>query len=218
MREWASLLALCCAVARSAVCAALGAQGCVAEPCGGIEADAGAGEAALWQEKSLAAQGCMAEACASIDADDDVAKVTLLQVQSRIHANVSWLRTEFYFGLSWTAANGTTVDIPLDSFRQFLAETITPAFPDGLTWSVAHGQYMLKSGEEVLENSVSLIVYHHEDAATSAKVEEVASAYADSFRQESVMVVDDKLGVRFVEGRQNAREDPSRVEEHARTS
>lgn len=93
--------------------------------------------------------------------------------------------TEFrmFFGL--TDRHGKVVTE--DEWQRFLADTITPRFPAGLTVFDARGQWQPPSGElkrgpvKVVMGAVSA------DAAKSMKlVDEISAAYAKRFNQEAV--------------------------------
>jgi hypothetical protein len=73
-------------------------------------------------------------------------------------------------------------------WQRFLAEVVTPRFPNGFSVSSGYGQYRMKNGEIVKEKNWVVVVYftgwspEHERA-----IEEVLETYKRWFRQESVM-------------------------------
>lgn len=74
-------------------------------------------------------------------------------------------------------------------WQQFLAEVITPRFPEGLTaWSAA-GQWRNPSGELQKEDSYVLHVVHKDEAKYETAVHEIVDAYKTRFRQEAVLRV-----------------------------
>ncbi|MGD9563348.1 MAG: DUF3574 domain-containing protein [Pyrinomonadaceae bacterium] len=97
-------------------------------------------------------------------------------------------RTELYFGLS--KPDGTMVSD--DDWKAFLAEVVTPRFPDGFTVLKGMGQYRTKSGRIVSEPSeVVIFLYAGRDKrASRTKIEEIRAAYVKRFDQESVLRVD----------------------------
>jgi hypothetical protein len=99
-----------------------------------------------------------------------------------------FLRTELYFGRS--KLNGTNISD--DDWNRFLAEVVTPRFPDGFTVLKASGQYRDKSGKIITEPSEVLIFLYDRNSRISSrrKIEEIRSAYMKQFSQESVLRMD----------------------------
>jgi Protein of unknown function (DUF3574) len=97
-------------------------------------------------------------------------------------------RTELYFGRS--KPDGTLVSD--EDWKRFLAETVTPRFPDGFTVLDGSGQYRDKSGRTVKETSNILIfLYPKKGRRTShLEIDEIRAAYIKQFNQESVLRVD----------------------------
>lgn len=94
-------------------------------------------------------------------------------------------RSVLYFG---AAIPGSTDTVDGVEWQAFLDTEVTPRFPDGLTWFDAHGQWRGQDGRIVGEPSRVLILLHGEDAAATASVEAIRSAYKQAFAQEAVMV------------------------------
>ena len=81
-----------------------------------------------------------------------------------------------------------TVEVVTDTaWREFLAEEITPRFPDGLTVLDAAGQWRDASGAIVRERSKLLIVLAAPGEAGMRRTDEIARAYKRAFGQESVL-------------------------------
>jgi hypothetical protein len=97
-------------------------------------------------------------------------------------------RTELYFGRS--KPDGTLVSD--EDWKLFLADTVTPRFPDGFTALRAIGQYREKSGRIISEPSEVLIFLYpgRTKKESRAKIEEIRAAYIKRFNQESVLRVD----------------------------
>jgi hypothetical protein len=75
------------------------------------------------------------------------------------------------------------------AFAEFLAQDITPGFPDGLTAIDARGQWRDGSGALVREPSkLVLIVFADDDAQKRAALVTIADSYKRKFRQTSVLV------------------------------
>ena len=85
-----------------------------------------------------------------------------------------------------------------EDWQQFLGEVVTPRFPEGFTVLSGYGQYMMKNGEIVKEQSWTIIV--HLPALTIEKdraIEEIIAAYKQRFKQESVLRATSKARVRL---------------------
>jgi len=89
-----------------------------------------------------------------------------------------------YFGTAMPSGQVSAAD-----WQQFLAEVITPRFPEGLTaWSAA-GQWQNPSGELQKEDSYVLHVVHKDETKYETAVHEIVDAYKTRFRQEAVLRV-----------------------------
>lgn len=97
-------------------------------------------------------------------------------------------RTELYFGFN--KKNGGQVTD--DEWRQFLAEVVTPRFPDGFTVLESAGQFRSTSGTIVRERGRVLILLYPKKSRSASrfKIEEIRAAYCKSFDQESVLRMD----------------------------
>ena len=81
-----------------------------------------------------------------------------------------------------------TVEVVTDgAWRAFLAEEITPRFPDGLTVVDAAGQWRDASGAIVRERSKLLIVLAAPGGEGMRRTDEIVQAYKRAFGQESVL-------------------------------
>ena len=78
-----------------------------------------------------------------------------------------------------------------DEWQKFVADFVTPRFPDGFTVDDALGQY-LDGKTLVREKSKQLILIYPRKFKTSSnrKIEEIRSAYIKAFDQKSVLRVD----------------------------
>ncbi|GAB3879839.1 DUF3574 domain-containing protein [Kibdelosporangium lantanae] len=93
-----------------------------------------------------------------------------------------WKRTELYFGGS--KPDGSVIT-PAE-FESFVDKQVTPAFPDGLTWLPAHGQWM--GGKE--DSYVVIIFYPLTNRHANKDIEEIRTDYKTEFHQESVLRAD----------------------------
>ena len=74
-------------------------------------------------------------------------------------------------------------------WNAFVAEVVTPRFPDGFTVWRSSGHWKGDDGVAVSEDSCVLEIVHPVDAASEAKLTEIAQAYRQRFNQEAVMGV-----------------------------
>ena len=74
-------------------------------------------------------------------------------------------------------------------WRAFLAEEITPRFPDGLTVVDAAGQWRGASGTMERERTKMLLILAAPGAVGLRRIDEIAEAYERTFGQESVLRV-----------------------------
>jgi len=89
-----------------------------------------------------------------------------------------------YFGAEKPSRHVTAED-----WSSFLAETVTPRFPEGLTAWQASGQWRSESGGIVREPSYVLSLVHPATAANESAIREIVDAYKSRFQQEAVLRV-----------------------------
>ena len=76
-----------------------------------------------------------------------------------------------------------------DDWQHFLANVITPRFPEGLTaWSAA-GQWQNPAGELQKEDAYVLHVVHRDEAKYDTAVHEIVDTYKLRFQQQAVLRV-----------------------------
>ncbi|HVZ27216.1 MAG TPA: DUF3574 domain-containing protein [Rhizomicrobium sp.] len=98
------------------------------------------------------------------------------------------LIAKLYFGQD-TAPSGGRPLTP-DEWRSFLADTVTPRFPEGFTVYDASGQWRNPKTRAIAREETKVIEVAAENtAAFRQRIEEVAARYQAQFRQESVGVV-----------------------------
>lgn len=112
-------------------------------------------------------------------------------VFSATAAGDKYYRTELYCGRS-KPDGGMVSD---EEWDKFLADEVTPRFPDGFTILKATGQYREKSGKIISEPSNVLIFLYTSKDESRLKIEEVRTAYVKQFNQESVLRLDFKQKV-----------------------
>ena len=89
-------------------------------------------------------------------------------------------QTVLYFGLKTDDGAGVSEQ----AWAQFLAEIVTPHFPDGLTVLEAYGQsddHGPQPGSVVAQGTRMLILVHPVDAAAAAAVATIKAAWQERF-------------------------------------
>ncbi|MCU0984310.1 MAG: DUF3574 domain-containing protein [Acetobacteraceae bacterium] len=104
----------------------------------------------------------------------------------------SFVQSTLYLGRS-IPAGGEVND---EALARFVAEEITPRFPEGFTLVEGSGAWRDRArGDTIRERTMIVILVH--PPARRAAVEEIASAYARRFGQQSVLRVESPAEVRF---------------------
>ena len=96
-----------------------------------------------------------------------------------------WTEYQLFFGLSQN--DGGTISE--EQWREFLAGTVTPRFPDGLTVLSGNGQWRDSSGEILREGSKLLVIYAPPGEDGRRAIDEISEEYERRFDQESVLRV-----------------------------
>ncbi|MBC7922699.1 MAG: DUF3574 domain-containing protein [Ferruginibacter sp.] len=120
------------------------------------------------------------------------AKDSLPHRRPRAEAS-AWTLDRLYFGRSLPDSG----QVSEQNWRQFLAEVVTPRFPDGLTVWRAEGQWRDSSGTIVRESTFLLELAHPDENESRRKLREIIGAYKQRFRQESVLRIMDQVRVEF---------------------
>ena len=89
-----------------------------------------------------------------------------------------------YFGTQKPVGRVTPED-----WAQFLSETVTPRFPEGLTAWRASGQWRSASGSIVQESSYVLSLVHPDSPSAEKAIQEMLASYKSQFQQEAVLRV-----------------------------
>ncbi len=84
-------------------------------------------------------------------------------------------------------------------WRAFVAEEVTPRFPDGLSIWRAEGQWRGADGVIVREPTLIIEIFHDHDVRIDRKIVEIAEAYKTRFRQESVLRVTMPARMEFID-------------------
>ena len=101
------------------------------------------------------------------------------------------LSTECRFGsvtriyLGRQTPGGTVTDVQWD---RFVADSVTPRFPQGFTVLAGQGQWQASDGRILKEDTRVIELVHTDDALARARVRAVAAAYQRQFAQEAVLL------------------------------
>ena len=79
----------------------------------------------------------------------------------------------------------------------FLAEVVTPAFPQGFTVWRTQGQWRDQTGAIEREEGFVIEVTHPDDPKADAAIRAIADAYKKRFKQESVLHIRDRVEAHF---------------------
>ena len=91
---------------------------------------------------------------------------------------IAAVQTTLYFGLKTTDGRGVSEQ----EWARFLADVVTPRFPQGLTVVTAYGQGTNPGADAVIaEMTKVLIVVHPDDAANAGKIAEIKAQYSQDF-------------------------------------
>jgi uncharacterized protein DUF3574 len=93
------------------------------------------------------------------------------------------VRETLYFGRN-RPSGGTVSDTEWGSF---LAEVVTPKFPEGLTVLEGTGQWKAASGAVEQERSEIVTIFHSDTEGARRSVQEIAREYKRRFQQEAVL-------------------------------
>ncbi len=102
------------------------------------------------------------------------------------------VREEVFFG---TDKQGGKVS--REEWTDFLGQSVTPRFPQGLTVWPASGQWRDEQGRIVREDSYVLTLVHPGDTAAEAAVKALTQDYRQRFQQEAVLRVRSTACVTF---------------------
>ncbi len=98
-----------------------------------------------------------------------------------------------YFGTQRADA----APVAQSDWLQFLEHAVTPAFPDGLTWWQAKGQWRDGEGELLEETSFVLQILQKDVPEETAKADSLVTAYKKQFAQKSVLSVRQRVCASF---------------------
>jgi hypothetical protein len=105
----------------------------------------------------------------------------------------AWMQVELYFGRGL----GGDAIVSEEAFRSFVAEQVTPLFPDGLSVVDVAGQFRGDDGVIVREPTKLLILLVPDAAEVAPDVETIVAAYKEQFDQQSVLHAEQPVCVGF---------------------
>jgi transcription termination factor NusB len=110
----------------------------------------------------------------------------------------SLIQKDLFFGRN-IAGGG---EVSETEFEQFIDNTITPRFPDGLTVFDADGQFKDSTGTIIEEQSKVVTLLLEDTPESDRKITEIVRSYTQQFNQESVLQVtnENELKVGFGAG------------------
>ncbi len=108
-------------------------------------------------------------------------------------ATGKWNRYELYMGQTYQDGKKR---ISTKRFQTFLSKEVTPKFSDGYTVFDAQGFWGGKGGFTYSERSKVLMVVS-EDKDAEQRVDAIAKAYKDEFKQESVLKIISPVEIGF---------------------
>jgi hypothetical protein len=98
--------------------------------------------------------------------------------------------TRYSAQLLFGRAIGTQGEVSDAEWQDFLAITVTPAFPEGLTVTDTQGQWRdAATGALVRERSKIVTLLVEDPAAARPRLEAIADAYKQRFHQDAVGIV-----------------------------
>ncbi len=107
------------------------------------------------------------------------------EVKPRTEATEQWVLDRLYFGRAMPEGG----EVTQTAWDAFLAEVVTPRFPDGLTVWQAEGQWQEEAGQIIREGTFILEVVHPKGKPDDDKLEAIIATYKERFQQESVLRV-----------------------------
>jgi uncharacterized protein DUF3574 len=103
------------------------------------------------------------------------------------------VRDRLFFGRN-IPAGGTVSD---SAWAGFMADVVTPRFPDGLTVFQGDGQWMDPRGTLVHEHTMVVELEHPPTAAADSAIVAIADGYRVRFHQDAVLRMTDTVRMRF---------------------
>jgi hypothetical protein len=106
----------------------------------------------------------------------------------RLAPAVPMVTDTLYFGTDRTK-DGVARSVTPEEWRTFVERTVTPLFPQGLTFWSASGQWRKADGTIAREASYVLRITHLPTPRDAISIQEIIDAYKQDFDQKSVLRV-----------------------------
>lgn len=101
---------------------------------------------------------------------------------------------DLYMGMSIKGRS----PVSAKEWQQFLDDSVTPRFPEGISVVDVGGQYLYEGAQKpARENSKLLILVYEDTPEVEKKVRAIVHDYAVKFSQESVMVIQKRVEQSF---------------------
>jgi len=97
-----------------------------------------------------------------------------------------------YFGTAMSEG-----EVSPEDWRDFLSDTVTPRFPQGLSVWQASGQWKSKAGPIIHEDSYVLDIVHEGNPSAEQAIVDIMNVYKTRFQQEAVLRVKGSACVSF---------------------
>ena len=94
--------------------------------------------------------------------------------------------TQLFFGLS-KIEDGKQIEIGEGDWQAFVADTLTPAFPDGFTVVDAAGHFHSATLVTARERARLVMIVHRADAGVALSLDRVVAEYKRRFAQQEVL-------------------------------
>lgn len=92
---------------------------------------------------------------------------------------------------------GTTGRVSDEDWRRFLADEVTPRYPDGFTVLEAAGQWRDPMGTIIAEQSRNLVVIVRDPVSELPKITAIRDTYKTRFRQDAVLFLQSQICAGF---------------------
>ena len=96
----------------------------------------------------------------------------------------AWVEYQLFMGRN----DGAEEIVTDEAWRTFLADAVTPRFPDGLTVLDANGQWRGSDDEILRERSKVLLILAPPGDEPLRLINEISDEYSSRFRQDSVLL------------------------------
>ena len=139
-----------------------------------------------WYDEGLVGSGCSDDCCVCVGCVCAIARGDALLSER-------YDEYRLFFGRNI----GDAERVSDEEWRAFLADMVTPRFPDGLSVFDAAGQWRDSEGSIVRERSKMMLILAEPSSDAVRRLDEISEEYKQRFSQESVLRVVDSACVAF---------------------